>query len=74
MNTHGHIYRWRKTRQNREQFNLEKLVSWSSYRKWAAYIIATSEEPPNAVILADRFPFTTEEYGVAVVSHLYYWL
>src|ERR1700736_6609367 len=35
VHTHGHIWRWRKTRQNREQFKLEKLVSWSSYHKWA---------------------------------------
>jgi hypothetical protein len=38
-----------------------------SYRKWAGCIIAMSEEPPDALILADRFPFTTEECGVAVV-------
>jgi hypothetical protein len=75
MNTHGLIWRWRKTLQNREQFNLEKLVTWSSYHKWAGCIIAMSEEPPeSALMVSDRFPFTTEEHGVAVVGHLYYCL
>ncbi len=73
MNTHGHIWRWRKTLQNREQFNLEKLVSWSSYRKWADCIIAMSEEPPeSALMVPDRLHFTTEERGVSVFGHLYY--
>src|SRR5258705_12724209 len=40
--------------QNREQFNLEKLVSWSSYRKWADSIIAMSEEPPDDMTKASR--------------------
>src|SRR5258705_8178271 len=49
-NIHGHIWRWRKTRQIREQFNLEKLVWWLSYHKWAGCIIAMSEEPPESAM------------------------
>ena len=36
-----------KTRQYREPLNLEKLVLWASYRRWADCIIAMSEEPPE---------------------------
>ncbi|HEX7294935.1 MAG TPA: hypothetical protein VF251_04225 [Pyrinomonadaceae bacterium] len=54
-NAHGHIWRWRETRQNQEQFKLEKLVSWSSCRRWAGCIIAMSEEPPEALILPDHY-------------------
>src|SRR5258705_7392538 len=31
-NTHGHIWRLRKTRRNPEPYNCQKLVSWWSYR------------------------------------------
>jgi transposase InsO family protein len=46
--THGHIWRWRKTRQNPEPFNLRQRVSLWNCRRWVGCIIATSEELPES--------------------------
>ena len=48
----------------REQFKLENLVSWSSYRRSAGCIIATSEGlPERSSSRATTLPITTEGLG-----------
>src|SRR5262252_10437508 len=43
----GRILLWRRTRPSRERFSRREWGEWWRCRKWADYITATNDEPPE---------------------------